>query len=62
MNLVGPLQTAVIDNTSPVWAILFGMLLLGQLLSPKQIIGAIIVIVGALSVQLLQAKPVGKPS
>lgn len=54
VDMVGPLRTAIIDNTSPVWAILFGFLLLGQVLSPVQIVGAIMVIAGVLCTQWIK--------
>lgn len=49
---IGPLRTAIIDNTSPVWAILFGYLLLEQVLTTKQLFGAVIVVCVASALQL----------
>lgn len=54
VDLVGPLRTAIIDNTSPVWAILFGYVLLGQALSPTQITGVIMVAAGVLCIQWIK--------
>ncbi|MDJ0956539.1 MAG: DMT family transporter [Arenicellales bacterium] len=51
VDMVGPLRTAIIDNTSPVWAVLFGFLLLGQALSLTQILGVVIVVSGVLGIQ-----------
>lgn len=51
VNMIGPLRTAVIDNTAPVWAVLFGFLLLGQALSPQQAIGVLLVVAGVLLIQ-----------
>lgn len=55
VNLVGPLQTAVIDNTSPVWAMLFGFLLLQEWLSVQQLIGAFMVILAVMAMQWQQS-------
>ena len=54
VNMVGPLRTAIIDNTSPVWAILFGFLLLGQVLSHTQMLGVVMVVGGVLSIQWIK--------
>ncbi|NKB77519.1 MAG: EamA family transporter [Gammaproteobacteria bacterium] len=51
VSLIGPLRTAIIDNTAPVWAMVFGYLLLQQELTLLQLIGAATVIS---SVMLLQ--------
>jgi len=51
VNLIGPLHTAIIDNTSPVWAIGFSFLLLNQTLRPMQITGAIIVVCAVILLQ-----------
>ena len=51
VNLIGPLKTAIIDNTAPVWAIIFGYLLLQQSLSPQQIAGAFVVISAVMLLQ-----------
>lgn len=51
VSLIGPLKTAIVDNTAPVWAILFGYLLLQQVLGSQQIFGVFIVM---LAVVLLQ--------
>jgi drug/metabolite transporter (DMT)-like permease len=49
VKAIGPLRTAVIDNTAPVWAIGFAMLLLDESLTPLQWLGAALVI-GAVAV------------
>ena len=51
VDLVGSLQTAIIDNTSPVWAMILGIIILGQWLTVQQVIGATITVT---SVMLLQ--------
>ena len=56
VDLIGPLRTAVIDNSSPVWAILFAGLLLGEALSARQWLGAGAVIAAVLALQLLQGR------
>lgn len=60
VNMVGPLRTAIIDNTSPVWAILFGFLLLGQILSPAQIVGVVMVVAGVLCTQWIKQPSGGR--
>jgi drug/metabolite transporter (DMT)-like permease len=54
VNLVGPLRTAIIDNTSPVWAILFGYLLLNQVLTVRQLLGALVVIAAVMLLQFIK--------
>lgn len=51
VSLIGPLKTAIIDNTAPVWAIILGYLLLEQVLSKLQIAGAVIVITAVILLQ-----------
>ena len=51
VSLIGPLKTAIIDNTAPVWAIILGYLLLEQVLSGFQIAGAVIVITAVILLQ-----------
>lgn len=41
---IGPLRASLIDYASPVWVILFGILLLGETMSAPQWVGAAIVI------------------
>ena len=50
--LIGPLKTAVIDNTSPVWAIGFGYIFLQQSLGNQQIVGAIVVVIAIMIMQI----------
>lgn len=58
VDMIGPLRTAVIDNSAPVWAIGFAVLLLGEVLSPRQWLGAGTVIAAVLALQLLQGREV----
>lgn len=53
IGLIGPLRTSMIDNGSPVWAILFAAILLGEMLSPLQLTGAAMVIAGIIGNQIL---------
>lgn len=53
VNLIGPLHTAIIDNTSPVWAIAFSYLMLSQVLGPNHITGALIVVSAVILLQWL---------
>jgi drug/metabolite transporter (DMT)-like permease len=52
VQLIGPLRTAVIDNSAPVWALLLGAWLLGEQLAPLQLCGAALVLLGIVTVQL----------
>ncbi len=62
IQAIGPLRTAVIDNTAPVWAIGFAMLLLGESLAPLQWLGAALVIgaVSAMQLTLGRRRDAGK--
>ncbi|MBO68370.1 MAG: hypothetical protein CL398_08660 [Acidiferrobacteraceae bacterium] len=44
VELIGSLQTAIIDNTSPVWAMILGAVILGQWLTLQQVAGASVTI------------------
>lgn len=56
VDLVGPLATAAIDNSSPIWAIAFGLLLLGESLTGYQMGGAAVALGAILIFQLRQAR------
>ncbi len=56
VDLVGPLATAAIDNSSPIWAIAFGLLLLGESLTGQQLVGAAVVLGAILIFQLRQGR------
>ncbi len=62
VDLIGPLRTAVIDNSSPIWVILFAALLLGEVLSGRQLLGAGLVVAAVLALQLLQRPRPAKPT
>ena len=51
VDLVGSLQTAIIDNTSPVWAMILGIIVLGQWLTVQQVIGATITVAAVMLLQ-----------
>lgn len=53
IGLIGPLRTGVIDNGSPIWAILFASLLIGEVLGPFQWLGAAIVVGAIVANQIL---------
>ena len=54
VSMIGPLGFAVIDNTVPVWAILFGFLILGETLTGLQYFGAFLVVAGVTGMQMMQ--------
>ncbi len=53
VSLIGPLRTAIMDNTAPVWAMIFGFILLHQVMSSWQIGGALLVITAVMSLQIV---------
>ena len=58
VKMIGPLRTAIIDNSAPIWAIVLGALLLGERLSAVQLFGGALVIGAVLLVQLSLRVPV----
>lgn len=58
VNMIGALRTAIIDNSSPVWAIALAAVLLGQHMSAAQLFGGALVIGAVLLVQLSLRVPV----
>ena len=56
VDWVGSLQTAIIDNTSPVWAMILGILVLGQWLTVQQVIGASVTVAAVMLLQWI-ARP-----
>lgn len=56
IGLIGPLRTSMIDNGSPVWSILFAALLLGEMLSPLQLSGALLVVAAIIANQVLHTR------
>ena len=58
VKMIGPLRTAIIDNSAPIWAIVLGALLLGERLSAVQLLGGALVIGAVLLVQLSLRVPV----
>ena len=51
IQMIGPLRTAIIDNSSPVWALIFAFWLLGEALTETQIFGAAVVVVALITLQ-----------
>ena len=58
IGMIGPLRTAVIDNSAPVWAVLLAAFLLGERLSATQLFGGALVIGAVLLVQMSLRVPV----
>ena len=58
VKMIGPMRTAIIDNSAPIWAIVLGALLLGERLSAVQLFGGTLVIGAVLLVQLSLRVPV----
>jgi drug/metabolite transporter (DMT)-like permease len=54
VDLVGSLQTAIIDNTSPVWAIILGFIVLSQWLSTREVAGALVTVGAVMLLQWLR--------
>ena len=58
VKMIGPLRTAIIDNSAPIWAIALAALLLGQRMNATQLFGGALVIGAVLLVQLSLRVPV----
>ena len=56
---IGPLRTGVMDTSAPVWALVFGWLLLDQSLTKTQFAGALLVVSG---ITIIQWRSGGKVS
>ena len=54
VKMIGPLRTAAIDNTTPVWSVLFGLWLIGETLAPRQLLGIALVVGALIVLQFLQ--------
>jgi drug/metabolite transporter (DMT)-like permease len=54
VDMIGPVRFALIDNTAPVWATLFGFVMLGEQLILIQWIGMALVIGAVVGLQFLQ--------
>ena len=59
VDLVGSLQTAIIDNTSPVWAMILGVIVLGQWLTAQQVMGASITVTAVMLLQWITRPKTG---
>ncbi len=63
ITMIGPVRFSAIDNTAPVWATLFGMMLLGESLEPLQWLGIALVVGGVVAAQFLHGPAVNtRPS
>ena len=62
VKMIGPLRTAIIDNSAPVWAIMLAALLLHERLGAVQLFGGALVIGAVLLVQLSLRVPVRAPN
>ena len=58
VKMIGPLRTAIIDNSAPIWAIVLAAFLLGERLNAVQLFGGALVIGAVLLVQLSLRVPV----
>ena len=58
VKMIGPLRTAIIDNSAPVWAIVLASILLHERLGTGQLFGGALVICAVLLVQLSLRVPV----
>ena len=58
IRMIGPMRTAIIDNSAPIWAIVLAALLLGQRMSAVQLFGGALVIGAVLLVQISLRVPV----
>ena len=58
VKMIGPLRTAIIDNSAPIWAIILAALLLGQRMNAVQLFGGALVIGAVLLVQISLRVPV----
>lgn len=52
VGLIGPSRTAIIGSVEPVFAVLLAVTILGEQMSPLQILGATLVLAGALVVRI----------
>ena len=63
LKMIGPLRTAVLDNSAPVWAVILAYWLLGEAMPVTQITGAALVVAALITLQIVQGrKPRGSPS
>ncbi|PPR11887.1 MAG: hypothetical protein CFH41_00763 [Alphaproteobacteria bacterium MarineAlpha11_Bin1] len=58
---IGAVRTSLVMNLEPIGSIALGFLLLGQILSPRQLLGAAIVIVAVTAIKWLGGKPKATP-
>ncbi len=56
IHILGPVRAAILDNTAPVWGIVWGILLLSETLSAGQIIGAAVVVTAVAAAQWIASR------
>ncbi len=59
LKMIGPLRTAVLDNSAPIWAVIFAFWLLGEAMTTTQIIGAALVVAALVTLQIVQKRKPG---
>ncbi|MEM7405077.1 MAG: DMT family transporter [Pseudomonadota bacterium] len=52
--LIGPVRTSVVDNSSPVWALFAGVLILDESMTSPQVAGTVLVVAGIITVNLAE--------
>lgn len=62
VHMIGPLRTASIDNSSPLWAVIFAYLLLGEALTAIQLIGASLVVAALITLQIAHRRSAASSS
>ena len=55
-NTVGPFRTALVMNLEPLLTLIFSMILLGEVLTPVQLVGAAIMIGALVLFQFVRAR------
>lgn len=63
LKMIGPMRTAVLDNSAPVWAVILAFWILGEAMTAAQIVGAALVVAALITLQIVQGrKPRSSPS
>ena len=57
ISCIGAVRASVIMNLEPIGSIALGFIVLGQILSPSQLIGATCVIASLIGIKILDSKP-----
>lgn len=56
VHMIGPLRTAAIDNSAPLWAVIFAFWLLGESLTIFQMLGAALMVAALVALQIVQGR------